>query len=177
MCFLVNLKISALPNSKKFDSRPYVCINILHNMNTWNAYMFLFIFWDNDIEPFLLRSVWLWNDREYAGVTTQLKMLQRIEFTKVFNYFHRDIIDRPNVFVFDVVFFFILLQIIMSCYAFKGSAKKKKFNVYIRGLANQKEFYLQIKDLESSRDIIFLCSNKLLVFVLFLCVLLVIVRI
>lgn len=41
--FLVNLKISALPNSKKFD-RPYVCINILHNMNMKCIYVPIYTF-------------------------------------------------------------------------------------------------------------------------------------
>lgn len=40
---LVNLKISALPNSKKFD-RPYVCINILHNMNMKCIYVPIYKF-------------------------------------------------------------------------------------------------------------------------------------
>lgn len=73
-------------------------------------------------------------------------MLQRIEFTKVFDYiFTRDRYNRhrPKRFRFRCKFFFVFVFKLLLCRAMRLRDRQKKINV--RGLANQKEFYLQIK--------------------------------
>lgn len=115
-------------------------------------------FWDNDIEPFLLRSMtlkWLLN----AGVTTQLKMLQRIEFTKVLTIF-TEIYRQTQRFRFRCSFFFFKLL----CRAMRLRDRQKKINVYTwvsqpkRILSSNKRFRVIQR---------YFFVNKLLVFVLF----------